>query len=162
MSWTAVNWNNNIVYNFVISLNFFVLWLLSDITVHYCSLDAGKLKLNTAHNCSVELTGKLNSLSFVINIFLSITCTAENPPGTKTATLGSFSNDDGDFNENDKKRKQVEIGKTTTLSMHHASLYVSLPLLNDYDVKLPNFTFCWGREQKTTILPFFSWTSIVF
>ena len=93
MSWTAVNWNNNIVYNFVLSLNFFVLWLLSDITVHYCSLDAGKLKLNTAYNCSVELTGKLNSLSFVINIFLSITCTAENPPGTKTATLGSFSND---------------------------------------------------------------------
>ena len=76
---------------------------MSDITVHYCSLDAGKLKLNTAYNCSVELTGKLNSLSFVINIFLSITCTAENPPGTKTATLGSFSDDDGDFNENGKK-----------------------------------------------------------
>ena len=111
MSWTAVNWNNNIVYNFVISLNFFVLWLLSDITVHYCSLDAGKLKLNTAYNCSVELTGKLNSLSFVINIFLSITCTAENPPGTKTATLGSFSNDDGDFNENGKKKNRLRLAK---------------------------------------------------
>ena len=63
-----------------------------------------KIKKKRAYNCSVELTGKLNSLSFVINIFLSITCTAENPPGTKTATLGSFSNDDGDFNENGKKK----------------------------------------------------------
>ena len=84
----------------------FFFWLLSDITVHYCSLDARKLKLNTAYNCSVELTGKLNSLNFVINIFLSITRTAGNTPGTKTATLqtlGSFSNDDGDFNGNGKK-----------------------------------------------------------
>ena len=161
MSWTAVNWNNNIVYNFVISLNFFVLWLLSDITVHYCSLDAGKLKLNTAYNCSVELTEQLYSLSFVINIFLFITCTAENPPGTKTATLGSFSNDDGDFNENGKKTIGWDWQNNNSV---HASrfLYLSLPLLNDYDVKLPNFTFCWGSEQKTTILPFFSWTSIVF
>ena len=62
--------------------------IISDITVHNCPLDARKLKLNTAYNCSVELTGKLNSLSFVINIFLSITCTAGNTPGTKTATLG--------------------------------------------------------------------------
>ena len=95
----------------------------------------------------MELTGKLNSLNFVINIFLSITCTTGNTPGTKTATLGSFSNDNGDFNEN---------GKKTTLSMHHAFLYVSLPLMHDYDVKLPNFTFCGGHEQKTTILLFFS------
>ena len=26
--------------------------------------------------------------------------------------------------------------------MHHAFLYISLPLLHDYDVKLPNFMFC--------------------
>ena len=25
--------------------------------------------------------------------------------------------------------------------MHHASLFISLPSLHDYDVKMPNFTF---------------------
>ena len=28
--------------------------------------------------------------------------------------------------------------------------YISLPSLHDYDVKFPNFTFCGGRESKTT------------
>ena len=31
--------------------------------------------------------------------------------------------------------------------MHHAFLYVSLPSLHDYDVKLPNFTFYGGHEH---------------
>ena len=54
--------------------------------------------------------------------------------------LGSFSNDDDDSNKNVK----TEIGllsKTTSLHVHHAFLYISLPLLHDYDVKMPNFTF---------------------
>ena len=29
-------------------------------------------------------------------------------------------------------------------------LYIFLPSLHDYDVKEPNFTFCEGRERKTT------------
>ena len=33
--------------------------------------------------------------------------------------------------------------------MHHAFLYISLPSLHDYNVKVPNFTFCQGREHKT-------------
>ena len=34
------------------------------------------------------------------------------------------------------------ISKTTTLHVHHALLYISLPLLHDdYDVKMPNFVF---------------------
>ena len=37
-------------------------------------------------------------------------------------------------------------------------LYPSLPSLFDYDVKLPNFTFCGGREHKATTFFFFSWT----
>ena len=36
--------------------------------------------------------------------------------------------------------------------------YICLPLLHDYNVKLSNFTFCRGREQKTTTFFFFSWT----
>ena len=39
-------------------------------------------------------------------------------------------------------------------------LYISLPSLHDYDVKIPNFTFCGGREHKTTTFFFYSWTSV--
>ena len=46
--------------------------------------------------------------------------------------------------------------------MHHAFLYISLPSLYDYDLKMPNFTFCRGREQKTTTFFFFSRTSIQY
>ena len=54
------------------------------------------------------------------------------------------------------KKQQVQTSKTTTLHVHHAFLYISLPSLHDYNVKLPNFTFCRGREQKTTTFFFFS------
>ena len=33
--------------------------------------------------------------------------------------------------------------------MHHAFLYISLPSLHDYGMKLPNFTFYGGRKQMT-------------
>ena len=33
--------------------------------------------------------------------------------------------------------------------MHHAFLYISLPSLHDYDVKMPNFTFYRGGTQAT-------------
>ena len=33
--------------------------------------------------------------------------------------------------------------------MHHAFLYISLPLLHVYDVKMPIFTFFWGRTEAT-------------
>ena len=36
--------------------------------------------------------------------------------------------------------------------MHDAYLFISLPLLHDYNVKLPSFTFYGGRERRTTIL----------
>ena len=34
--------------------------------------------------------------------------------------------------------------------MHHAFLYIFLPSLHDYDVKMRNFMFCGGREHKAT------------
>ena len=58
------------------------------------------------------------------------------------------------------KQDSVKIGQTTTLHVHHAFLYISLPSLHDYDVKMPNFTSCGGHEHKTTTLFFFSWTSL--
>ena len=68
-------------------------------------------------------------------------------------SVGSFSNDDGDGNENVKKAIGLW-SKTTSLRAHHAFLYISLPLLDDYDVKMPSFTFYGGRKQATTNFSF--------
>ena len=68
---------------------------------------------------------------------------------TPLLILGSLGNDDGEVNENGKEGIDL-ISKTTTLQVHHAFLYISLPSLHDYDVKMPNFTFCRGREHNTT------------
>ena len=64
--------------------------------------------------------------------------------------LGSFSNDGS---ENVKKVIRL-LSKTTTLHVHHAFLYISLPPLQDYNVKMPNFTFYGGRKQATTNFSF--------
>ena len=68
--------------------------------------------------------------------------------------LGSFSNDDGDGNQDVKKATGL-LRNTTTLHVHHAFLYISSPSLHDYDVKMPNCKFYGGRKQATTNL-FFS------
>ena len=76
--------------------------------------------------------------------------------------LGSLRNDDddddggGDGNENGKKAIGLISKKTTTLHVHHAFLYISLPSLHDYNVKVVKFTFCLGREHKTTTFFLFS------
>ena len=67
--------------------------------------------------------------------------------------LGSFSNDDGDGSENVKKAIGL-LSKTTTLHVHHPFLYISLPPLQDYNVKMPNFTFYGERKQATTNFSF--------
>ena len=50
----------------------------------------------------------------------------------------SFSNDDGDGNENVKKRNCSYLSKTTTFYAHHTFLYISLSSLQDDDVKVLN------------------------
>ena len=47
--------------------------------------------------------------------------------------LGSFSNDDGDGSEDVKKAIGL-LGKTASLHVHHAFLYISSPSLHNYDV----------------------------
>ena len=66
-------------------------------------------------------------------------------------SVGSFSNENG--NENVKKAIGL-LTKTTSLHVHHAFLYISLPLQHDYDVKMSSFTFYGGRKQATTNLSF--------
>ena len=51
-------------------------------------------------------------------------------------------------------------GKTTTLQVHLTYLYISLPFLRDYDVKIPNFVFYGERKQAMTKLYFAFWTRI--
>ena len=59
--------------------------------------------------------------------------------------LGSFSNDEGEGNENVKKAI-VYKKKTTTLHARHAFLYISKWSLHDYDVKMCNCTIYGGRK----------------
>ena len=68
--------------------------------------------------------------------------------------LGSFSNDDGDGNQDVKKAIGL-LRKTTTSHVQHTVLYISLPSLHDYEVKMSNRKFYGGRKQATTNL-FFS------
>ena len=67
--------------------------------------------------------------------------------------IREFSNDDGDGNKNFKKAIGL-LSKTISLHVHHAFLYISLPLLHDYEVKMPSFTFYGGRKQATTNFSF--------
>ena len=52
-------------------------------------------------------------------------------------------NDNEDVNKNSKKGISLD-WQNKTLQTQHAFLYISLPSLHDYDVKIPNFTlFLW-------------------
>ena len=80
--------------------------------------------------------------------------TRENSPFAKLMSVGSFSNDDGDDNENVKKPAIVLLSKTTSLYVDHAFLYIFWPLPHVCEVKMPSFTFYGGRKQVTTNFSF--------
>ena len=63
--------------------------------------------------------------------------------------LGTLRSDDPTAKRTSKTTIHL-VGKTTTLHVHLTFLYISLPFLHGYDVKLPNFTFSGGRKQATT------------
>ena len=72
------------------------------------------------------------------------------------AIFGSSSNDDGDGNENHKKNIRFRLTKQQLCTcITFFFLYISLPLLHDYNVKPSGFMFYRGREHKTTIFFFF-------
>ena len=60
--------------------------------------------------------------------------------------LVSLHNHDGDGNGYSKKAIDID-KQNNNFARAHAFLYISLPSLYDYNVKLPNFSFCRGREQ---------------
>ena len=49
-----------------------------------------------------------------------------------------------------------------SLHKHHTFLYISLPSLNDYNLKMPHISFCGGREHKATSCFFFLWILLEF
>ena len=69
--------------------------------------------------------------------------------------IGSLSNDDGDGNDIGKKGLAKQ--QLCTCSTLFGTL-ISFQSLDEYDVKLPKFMFCGGRENKTTT--FFSFLEI--
>ena len=63
--------------------------------------------------------------------------------GVSLVLIGTLRSDDGDGNGNATKAIGL-ISKTTILHVHHSFLYISLPSLYDYDVKMPNLTMYRG------------------
>ena len=70
------------------------------------------------------------------------------PNRLQLLTLGSLHNDDDYGNKNVKKAVGLD-KQTTTLHVHHAFLYISLPSLHDCNVKLPkNFVEDGNKRQQ--------------
>ena len=67
---------------------------------------------------------------------------------TKITTIGTLRCDDSNGNETVTNNRFNEQNKT--LHVHHAFLYISLPSLHDYNVKMPNCTFYGGRKLVTS------------
>ena len=69
-------------------------------------------------------------------------------------------NDDGygDGKKKEKKARGLDL-QNNNFARAHLFLYISLPTLHDYNVKVPNFTFRRGREQQTNLF-LLSWTLI--
>ena len=60
-----------------------------------------------------------------------------------------------------RRRRQQERQKsnrlnrqTTTLHLRHVFLYISVPTLHNFDLKMPNFTFYGAGELTTTKISF--------
>ena len=65
--------------------------------------------------------------------------------------IGCLSNEDG--NNNGKCQKGNRLNRqNNSFARAICFLYISLLSLHDYDVKLPNFTFCGGRDEKIFFL----------
>ena len=50
--------------------------------------------------------------------------------------------------QRERQKTKGLMSKTTTLHVHHAFLYISLPSLHSYDMQCPNFKFTWERERQ--------------
>ena len=68
--------------------------------------------------------------------------------------IGTIRSDNGDGDGNGDATKAIGlISKTTILHVHHDFLYISLPSLHDYDVKMRNSAMYIGRTKAKTKFP---------
>ena len=76
--------------------------------------------------------------------------------------IGSLSNDDGDGKENSKKLIEFnwQNNNFARASRFFVHTYFLAVVARQQSEKVPDFTFCRGREHKTTTFLFFSWTLI--
>ena len=72
----------------------------------------------------------------------------------------SNNDDNDDVNENGKKAKGLDQQNNNSARAPRFFVHFFAVTARLKDVKRPNFTFCGGREHKTTTSFFFSWTSI--
>ena len=70
--------------------------------------------------------------------------------------IGSLSNDNGDANENGKRAIDLDWQKKKIARTSRSFVRFFAVTARLYVVKMSNFTFCGGREHKTTTLLFFS------
>ena len=85
------------------------------------------------------------------NYKLDATQATKLPACRPTGVIASLHNDDDDGNENGKKEIGLDKQKNNFApTSRFFFFYISLPSLHNYNVKLRNFTFCGGREQKKT------------
>ena len=74
--------------------------------------------------------------------------------GNPNKASGELSLHDGDVHENGNKAISLDWQNNNSARASSFFLNISLPSLNDYGVKIRNFKFCGGREDKT--MTFFS------
>ena len=82
-------------------------------------------------------------------------------PRMQTRLGHPFSHNTGEFEQLRRRRQQERqknlgfiFSKTTTLHVHHALLYISLPWLHGYNVKVSNFVEDGNtREQLSLTFP---------
>ena len=71
-------------------------------------------------------------------------------------SLDADSDDSREFTQRERQKKAIGLEEQNNFARASRFLYISLSPWHDYNVKLPHFTFCQKREQKTTTFFFFS------
>ena len=100
------------------------------------------LRLKNRQLINLQPVGILNHVLFLLNCF---TMAKEAQEGKRKYGLSlSY----GEGNVNGKKAIGLDWQNN---NFARASRFFSLPSLHGYNVKMPNFTFCRGHENKTTI-----------
>ena len=164
VSWTTVILHYTLPVQFAISYQDSpLIWTIKPTRLGAIACGTGAKREWGPRRKSRERKGK-GSLPSLPNppIPLPLSTPAMVKPDQQLGSLfGSLSNDDGDRNEDGKKAIGLD-WKNNSFARAPRFFAHSLLSLHDYKVKVPNFTFCRGREHLRTTFFFFSWTLIQY